>query len=311
MKADGITSISRTNKLLSKAEEAMKKKDFASAIDSYEKAIKEFPGIPAQANLNLGHAYFQKKDYRLAQKNYLAAAANLTSTTLVSQAYQQIGNIFSEQHDYKQAMEWYKKSLKTQPENNSARFNYELAYKLNQKKEEKENKENKQNPEKKTTPEKKDKQDSSQEKKQGQKEDSQQKGDKKDQKQENGKDKQDPKSGSSENKKKGQEADKGSRQQDQEQPGESKSEADKKQEGGQEEKPDPDGKDKSQKKNKESNMDDPEAVRMDKKKLQEAGLTEEQAKSLLQAMRQNEVKYLQQRRFKSSKGGSDKDKPKW
>jgi hypothetical protein len=58
-------------------------------------------------------------------------------------------------------------------------------------------------------------------------------------------------------------------------------------------------------------MDDPEAQRMDRKKLQEAGLSETQARNLLQAMRQNEVKYLQQRRYKSQKGGSDKDRPKW
>ena len=62
---------------------------------------------------------------------------------------------------------------------------------------------------------------------------------------------------------------------------------------------------------KDSNMEDPEAYRMDRKKLQEAGLSEEQAKNMLQAMRQNEVKYLQQKRFKSKSAGNNKSVPRW
>jgi len=300
--ADGITNISKTNKLLTLAAESMKKKDFKSAIDAYEKAFKESPDLPAQANLNLAHAYLQSRDYRQAQKNYLIAAGNLTSPSLISLAYQQIGNIYSAQKDYKTAMEWYKKSLKTQPENSSARYNYELAYKLNQKKEEEDKKRNPQKDPKKEPQQQNKKEEKSQKEssKKDSKEDSQPENKKQQEKDQ-------PKKGSPEDKNKELKNSKEGK----EQPGENSSETGKKQEDGKEEKPDPEGKDKSAQKNQETNMDDPEAQRMDKKKLLEAGLTEDQAKNLLQAMRQNEVKYLQQRRFKSTKGGRDKDKPRW
>jgi tetratricopeptide (TPR) repeat protein len=159
--ADGITSIAKTNKLISKAESAMKSRDFKTAIESYEKALAETPDLPGQIYMNLGNAYLQEKNEKKAQKNYLTAAANIPSSSLKSIAFQQVGNIFFGNKNYKEAMDWYKKSLKTNPTNSNARFNYELAYKLNKQKEEEENKKN---PEKNQSPEK-DKQNSRDEKK--------------------------------------------------------------------------------------------------------------------------------------------------
>ena len=297
--ADGITSIAKTNKLITKAESAMKSRDFKTAIDSYEKALAETPDLPGQIYMNLGNAYLQAKNEKKAQKNYLTAAANIPSTSLKSIAFQQVGNISFGKRNYKDAMEWYKKSLKTNPTNSSARFNYELAYKLNKKKEEEEKKKNPdQNPS-----QEKDKQNPREEKKQNS-------GEPKDQQQQP---KPEEKQQGKEEKQKGPKP--SNKQQEnkpgQQQPGEKTSESDSRQEKGQEKKPDEKGEDEGAKKDKETNMEDPEAQRMDRKKLQEAGLSEMQARNLLQAMRQNEVKYLQQRRYKSQKGGSDKDKPKW
>jgi len=308
--ADGITSISKTNKLLKQAEEAFKKKDFKTAILAYENAQKETSELPAQVKMNLASAYFQTKDYSRSQKNYQAAISTLNSPGLKSVAYQQIGNIFSEKKDYKSALDWYKKSLKINPENESARFNYELAYKINKKKEEEEQKQNpnkdqKQNPENQKDKEKKEQkgddkkenqkgkdgkekdQKGQQDQNKGQKPGEEQKG-----KGTDGKDGKDPKKGDDPN---APETDKESAI------GKEKNKEEK----------DKDGKEESKNKKEESNVDDPNALRVDKKKLQETGLTEAQAKSLLEAMKQSEVKYLQQRRFKSPKGGTDKSKPKW
>ena len=297
--ADGINSIAKTNKLISKAEAAMKARDFKTAIDCYEKALVENPELPGQIYLNLGHAYFQVKNEKKAQKNYLTAAANIPSTSLKSIAFGQVGNIFFGNKNYKEAMDWYKKSLKTNPTNSNARFNYELAYKLNKQKEEEEKKKN---PEQKQSPEK-EKQNPRDEKKPKPGESKEQQQQPKSEEKQSGK----------EEKQKGPQP--GSKQPEnkpgQQKPGEKTSESDSKQEKGEEKKPDENGEDEGAKKDKETNMDDPEAQRMDRKKLQEAGLSEIQARNLLQAMRQNEVKYLQQRRFKSQKGGSDKDRPKW
>jgi len=304
--ADGITSIAKTNKLLQSAETALKKKAFKEAIDSYNGALKENPDLPPQVQMNLASAYYQTKEYSKAQKHYLSVASNVNSPGLKSAAYQQIGNIYFNQQNYTTALEWYKKSLMTNPENENARFNYELAYKLKKKAEA----ENQKNPEKqkgdKNQPEKQEKNKDSSKKEKGDPQKEPSKKQDGDEKKEQGQ-KQDKKEGG-QNQKSPQ---KGDEKKGDEQPGEKQSDVNKKQEGGQEEKPGDPSDEKSKNKTQESNMDDPESQRMDKEKLREAGLTEEQAKSLLQAMRQNEVKYLQQRRFKSSKGGRDRSKEKY
>ena len=297
---DGITSIAKTNSLLKKADEAFKSKDYRTAIRSYEDALRERSDLPPQTQLNLGNAYFLSKQFEKAQKNYLAASAATASPAIKSIAYQQIGNIFSESKDYKVAMDWYKKSLKSNPENTGARFNYELAYKLNQKAEEEKKQNQQQNPEK-------DKQDQKKQDKQEQQKQDQQKGgngkEGKDKENEKGKDQ--PGQDKKEQQKKG-----GKDGQDQNKPGNQGDETvdkDKPNKDGKnnaDEQEAKDGKEKSAKKGQESDELDPNAVRVDKKKLMETGLSEEQAKSLLQAMRQSEVKYLQQRRFGSKKGGS-------
>jgi len=308
---DGISTISKTNKLLKQAEEAFKKKDFKTSIQAYEGALKESSEIPAQANMNLASAYYQAKDFPKAQKNYMAAASGLNAPGLKSVAYQQIGNIFSEQKDYKSAIDWYKKSLKANPENESARFNYELAFKLNQKKEEQQKKQNPQKDTKQNPENQKDKKEQDKGKEQENKEE--QKGKEGKDKDQNGKEdkKNEPKpgqqqKGGGDDGKDGKESKKG----DDPNAPESDKESAVGKEKNKEEK-DKDGNAESKNKKEESNADDPNAIRVDKRKLQETGLSEAQAKSLLEAMKQSEVKYLQQRRFKSPKGGIDKSKPRW
>jgi tetratricopeptide (TPR) repeat protein len=298
-RADGITSISKTNKLLNQAGEAMKKNDRKSAIRDYEAAFKEDPELPVQARMNLAHAYYEEKDFKKALKNYQTIVSGTASESLKSVASQQIGNIYFTEKNYKAALDWYKKSLRTNPFNENARYNYELAYNLLKKQEEQQ----------KNDPSQTQKQTEDQNKKpQNQPDSKNQKSPGQEQKSE--KEKEDPqKKGSPQDKK--QKQDNQNKPGAKPQPGEGKSEADQKQEGGQTENPDDAGKDKSNEQTRETNMDNPESQQMDKQKLKESGLTEEQARSLLQAMRQSEVKYLQQRRFRSKKGGTDRNKPKW
>jgi len=305
--ADGITSIAKTNKLLGSAEAALKKKSFKEAIEAYNSALKENPDLPPQVQLNLAGAYYQTREYSKAQKHYLSVASVVNSPGLKSVAYQQIGNIYFNQKNYTSAIDWYKKSLMINPENQNARFNYELAYKL-KKKAEAENEKNQQNqPDKKGGSKKseKEKKKDSSKKESGESEKNQPQKpgeEKKDQGQKDGKKGQD---------KKENQPQKGDKKPGEDKPGDKETDVDKKQENGKEETPDKQSEEESKNKNQESNLEDPESQRMDKKKLKEAGLTEEQAKNLLQAMRQNEVKYLQQRRFKSSKGGSEKNGEKY
>lgn len=299
--ADGITTIARHNQLIKKGEEAMKKKDWKTAIQSYESLIGNSTDIPGQVHLNLGHAYYQMKESEKAQKNYLSAIGLLESPGLKSVGYQQMGNLNFKKQDYKGAMEWYKKSLRTNPGNQSARFNYELAYQMNQKQEEEKKKENQENENNKSpSKDQKEKQD---QQKQDQKQDPKGKeGQKeKDPKQEQKDPRKQGKDGKDQNKK-GNESEDG----DEKETKEGKNQNDK----NNREEVNPEGDEQSKNQNKEAKADEANVSRVDKKKLQEIGLSEDQAKILLQAMRQSEIKYLQQKRFGNKKGTSN-GKKRW
>ncbi len=313
--ADGITSIAKTNKFLKQAEEFMKKKDFQKAITSYESAFKEDPEIPAQAHLNLGSAYYQTGKYAKAQKSYLTAANTLSNPALKSQAYLQMGNIYATQKDYKSALEWYKRSLKTQPENDMARFNYELAYKLLKKQEEQEKKNNPEKQDPKQNQNQNQEQNKDQKENQNKQEQNGQKGQDQNEKkpgEKNQENKTGQQKGQDNNKNQKESGSKPGADESKEAENAIAKEGEKEKGNGKEEQEDKAGdKDSKNKGKEETEGKDPNAIKVDKNKLQQIGLSEDQAKALLEAMRQSEVKYLQQRRFKSKKGGSDSDKPKW
>lgn len=278
----------------------MKEKNFRMAVRAYENALKENPDLPAQTKLNLGHAYYELGKNRQAQKNYIAALTNLQSPSLKSNACLQLGNLFVKEKNYKTALEWYQKSLLNQADNKKARINYELAWNLNKRKEEEEKKKNSAgNPE--------------QDKKQNQENNNANQTKKDSGKPQPGRD-QKGRDGESEKEENQKNSNKGKEQSSSNQ--EKENEKDKeepkgKNEGKQTEENEDDGGKESKKKTKESNSDDPESYRLDRQKLRESGLNEEQAKNMLKAMRQSEVKYLQQRRFQGNNKPTGKTGPRW
>lgn len=266
----------------------MKEKKFRQAIKSYEEALKENPELPAQVKLNLGHAYYETGQNRQAQKYYLASMPGLTSPSEKANACLQLGNLFVREKDYKSALDWFQKSLLQQPDNRIARKNFELAWHLNKKKEEEEKKKN---------PERN--QDNQQQNNQNQKKEDPGQNKSGQNQTGNGKDGATKPNQNQQSKKNGEEKSKDSKKQEEKRGGEEK-----------EEEKDLNGQN-SKKKTNESNAEDPESYRVDRQKLRESGLNEEQAKNMLQAMRQSEVKYLQQRRFKGKNGSKSKSGPRW
>jgi tetratricopeptide (TPR) repeat protein len=279
----------------------MKEKNFQEAARAWEEALKEKPDLPAQVKLNLGHAYYAAGRWKLAEKNYQNAIAALNSPAQKSVACQQIGNLFSRKQDYKSALEWYQKSLLHDPENRSARLNFELAWKLRKQQEAEEKKQTEQqNPEKQKNPQDQNNNDQSQ------------------QPQSSGSDKKDGKDAAKNEQKEGEKGDKrkggGNRDEQQKKDAQQQKDSEEQQSDqqgkGGEKSPAQEGED-SKDKNSNADADDANAMRMDKKKLRESGLTEEQARNMLEAMRQSEVKYLQQRRFRGKNSGSGGDGRRW
>ncbi|GHA78594.1 hypothetical protein [Pontibacter akesuensis] len=124
----GISSVSRTNEYVQKAARFYTQEDYVAAIAAYEYLLHDLEVKDDQLQLNLAHSYYQAGLYPQALAAY-QLLANHPTQHLRSLTQLQIGNLFSKQKKYKRALSLYRQSLITEPENEEARYNYELLKK--------------------------------------------------------------------------------------------------------------------------------------------------------------------------------------
>lgn len=263
--------IARINSAKSAAKKAFLAYDFPTAIAKYRYLVDSLGVKEDEVLMNLAHSYFNLNDTTNAQTSYQKILTNPnTSKALRSNAFQQLGVINNRQGKLEEALANFKEALKSDPTNEDARYDYEMVKK---KLEEKKKQEEQQ---------KKDQQDK--------KEDQQQN---KDQQQ---KDKQNQDKNKQDQQKKD--------QQDKEQQQKEQAEKDKKEEEKKaQEKKEQEQKDQKEQKDKKDNKFNPD-------KLKDIKVTEEKAKMILEAMKNQEKQYLQQNKRKSEKP-RDKGKPDW
>ncbi len=242
----------------------------------YNVAIKRYEelvklGVNEEAVLlNLAHSYFGSQDTTKAKDSYGKLIAS-KDKYMKSVANQQIGVIKANNKNYQESLLSFKEALKAMPENEEARHNYELVKKLL------EQQKKQQQQQKQDKKEDKDKDKENKDKEEQQKKEQQQK---------------------EQQKKQDQEGDKKDKGDKKEQEGKDDKEEKKKQ--GEKD-------DQSDKKGKE---EDKETNEKRSQRLQNINLTEDQAKTILDAMKNNEVQYLQQNKKKPSKK-PEKGKPDW
>jgi hypothetical protein len=123
-----FNQISEMNTLKEKAAVCYQKKDFITSITIYEKLLTEFKETDESVKLNLANCYFQLKRYNSAIDNYklLSTSKNLY---IRSTAYLQLGVIYSSNNKKELGLNYFKEALKAMPENEAARYNFELLKK--------------------------------------------------------------------------------------------------------------------------------------------------------------------------------------
>ncbi len=264
--------ISKINSLKSEAKKAYTVGDFKTAIQKYKYLVDSLGVKEEEVLLNLANSYFNEKDTSNIQNSYLPLTQS-KNTKISSIANQQLGVAANRQGKLDEALNYFKQALKTAPDNDDARFNYEMVKKKledkkkqDQKNKDKENKDDKKDDKKDQNKDQKDK-----DKKEEEKKDKENK-DKKDQ------DKKDKEQKDKKDEKKDEKEKKDKEQKENEQ---KKDEKDK-----QENKPSP------------------------SEKLKDMQISEEKAKMILEAMKNQEVQYLQQNKRKATKP-KDKGKPDW
>lgn len=273
--------IGKINTLKEEAKKAFQTGDFKTAANRYQLLTDSLQVREDEVNLNLAHAYFQLNDTVAAQQAY-QTALRTTNKKYQSIARQQLGTLLNRQGKFEEALAEYKEALKANPENEEARYNYELLKKKldeQKKQEQKQNKDQQKN-------DKQDQQKNDQQNKQDQNKDQQKKDDKKEQ------DKKDQ------------------QQKDQQQQDQQKKEQEQK-EKEQKDEEQKDGEKKEEKEQKPSEKKDekqmPQSV---KEKLEEMKISEQKARMILEAMKNQEIQYLQQNKRKATKP-KDKNKPDW
>ena len=268
-----IDKIARVNKAKKEAEQAYLSGDYAAAQAKYQYLIDSLQVKDDRVTLNLANAQYHLQDSINALSNYkqLIESQNKQVSSL---AYQQLGEIAFEKKEYEPALQYYKQALKKNPTNDDARYNYELLKKLIKEQEEQEKQQNQEQ------------QNEDQENKDQENQDQEQN-------QEN------------------QEQNKENQEQQEQKDGEEQEQEQEQQEGEEQEQEEQEQKEEEQ--NPEEGEEQEEQEKPSptpEEKLKELNISEEKAQMILEAMKNNEIQYIQQNQRKAKKR-KDSSKPDW
>ncbi|MCF6351970.1 MAG: hypothetical protein L3J06_03070 [Cyclobacteriaceae bacterium] len=281
-----LGKIAKVNKAKKEAKAAYLANDFQAAHDTYKYLIDSLGVSEEEVLLDYAHTLYNLNDTSNAVNNYQELSES-TNKDIASIAEQQLGQVMFDKKQYEPALEHYKNALRKNPANQDARYNYELLKKI-LKKQEEEQKDQENKDQKDKDKENKDQKDKDKENKDQNKEQEKKDGEKDEEQEKKDKEQQDKEQQDKE-------------QKDQEQKDEEKKDGEK----------DEEQKDKEQKegeKAKEKEKEQPKPTPSDK--LKEMNISEEKAQMILEAMKNNEVQYIQQNRRKATKK-KNSDKPDW
>lgn len=268
------STVRKINAAKARAEAAFKGGDYKSAIGQYKYLVDSLGVHEDEVALNLANAYYMAKDTANAFTTYEMLTTS-ADNVILSRANQQLGVMANQRGKFEEALNYFKRAIKAEPSNDEARFNYEMLKKKLDEKKKQEEKE-KQNKEK----NQKDQQNKDQQNKDEQKKDQQQK-DQQNKENEKNKDQQS----------------KDQQQKDQQQREKEKQEQQKQQQEKEQDK-------------QEQEAKKGEMPNLDREKLEQMKISEEKARMILEAMKNQEKQYLQQQKRKASQS-RDRNKPDW
>ena len=263
--------VKRINSAKSAAEKAFKNGDYTAAAGYYRYLVDSLGVQEDEVVLNFANALYLAKDTANAFNHY-QAVTDSPKPEIKSKAYQQLGIMANQQGKAEEALSLFKQAIKAEPTNDDARFNYEmLKKKLDERKKQEEEKQQQNKDKEKQDPQNQDQQNKDQQEKEQQEKEQQEK--------------------DQQNK---DEQNKDQQQKDQEEK--------EKQEKEQQEK-------EQQQEQQKQNSEKEEMPNLDREKLEKV-MSEEKARMILEAMKNQEKQYLQQQKRKSTQS-RDRNKPDW
>jgi hypothetical protein len=269
--------IGEVNTVKSEAREAFASGNYELALKKYRYLTDSLGVNEDEVSLNMANAFFQLNDSASATSMYQSLTGS-PKPVIRSKAQQQLGVLNHRQGKMEAALNNFKQAIKADPNNLDARYNYEmLKKKLDEQKNQQQNDQNR------------DKQNKDQEQK-----------DKKDQQEKDQQNKEQEQKDKEQQQKEQQEKD----QQKKDQEKQDKQDKDQKDQKDQQDQ----NKQDEQKEN--ESKEEKEKARQLSEKLQQMKISEEKARMILEAMKNQEIQYLQQNTRKATKP-RDRSKPDW
>ena len=127
-----FNSIYEANLLKQKAALAYNNANYKQAIENYNLLLNAKKDKDEKILLNLAHCYYNTGNYYNASVEYKGLISS-PDKKMRSIAYLQLGVIYSKNNKKESAIHAFKEALKADPSNESARYNYELLKKENDK----------------------------------------------------------------------------------------------------------------------------------------------------------------------------------
>lgn len=116
--------------LVRKGNRQYNKGEYGEAIKRYEEALKAAPES-FEATYNLGNALYKAERFDTAEQTILQATADtLRTDNELAETYYNLGNAQFKQKKYKEALESYKQSLRLNPSDMEAKYNYAYTKRL-------------------------------------------------------------------------------------------------------------------------------------------------------------------------------------
>lgn len=123
-----LTNVSERNRLKIEAGTAFMKKNYVLAREKYQNLANISFNLEPEARLNMAHSYFYTQDTARALVEY-KRLLRVRDEQIFTGALIQIGVINAMQQDSVTAMQLFKEALQKNPDNQTARYNYELLKK--------------------------------------------------------------------------------------------------------------------------------------------------------------------------------------
>ena len=125
MDNSSFTKVNIRNKATDDAQKAYLKGNYSEAALQYQLLAKQSFFTPPEVTLNLANSLFEQNDTLAARRKY-AQLISLKEPLLASTTYSQLGIILCTENDTAKALALFKEALILKPDNEIARFNYEL-----------------------------------------------------------------------------------------------------------------------------------------------------------------------------------------